>query len=373
MMLTPNPYQASRPVTEPKDLFGRKTEFELIYQMLLSGESVNVMGARRIGKSSFLRGVPHFEIQQRIFGKPVFDEQFVFAYVDMASQKTATPVQFLGRIASQLCKSGLEIANEITSYNSFETELEQYTNTGKRLILMLDEFDSVTQNKKFDIVFYDTLRYYQQQYFISYVVASSERVREVSKSTVAASPFFNIFRFLHLGLLREDEANDLICKDDSMLLYTHFVKLIAGCHPFFISQLCFYLFYFKNTATDAQTDDKIRSNAIVRFVEEAFDHFAYYWEHLTTDERGVLKKIVDGKKPAKDEIPELMDLEQKALIYQIDDGVYRVFSVAFEGFVKEIAFSDIKEELVQFFSKNTKSLLSIGKYCLDKAIELKKK
>jgi len=339
--------------------------------MLLSGESVNVMGARRIGKSSFLRVLPQPEIQQRIFGKPAFNEQFVFAYVDMESQKTATPAQFLGRVAKQLHKGGLDVSTDITSYDDFEAQLEGCADTGKRLILMLDEFDCVARNDKFDIVFYDTLRYYQQQYFVSYVVASSKRVKEVSKNTVAASPFFNIFRFLHLGLLRDDEANDLICKDDSMMLYMHFVKLIAGRHPFFISQLCFYLFYFKHTASDTQTDDDIHTSAVSRFVEEAFDHFAFYWEHLFTDERAVLKKIADGKKPAKDDMPELMDLEQKALI-QPDNGGYRVFSAAFEGFVKEVVFSEMKEDLTQFFSKNTKSLLSIGQYCVDKALELKK-
>jgi len=50
-----NPYQTSRPITDPQDFFGRDTEFHLMYQMLLSKESVNVMGARRIGKSSLLR------------------------------------------------------------------------------------------------------------------------------------------------------------------------------------------------------------------------------------------------------------------------------------------------------------------------------
>jgi hypothetical protein len=129
--------------------------------------------------------------------------------------------------------------------------------------------------------------------------------------------------------------------------------------------------YFKNSSTNTQNDDDVRSNAIARFVEEAFDHFAYYWEHLTTDERTVLKKIAGSKKTTKDDLPELMDLEQKALI-QSDNSEYRIFSTAFEGFVREVEFSEIKEELSQFLSKNTRPLLSIGKYCLDKAIELQK-
>ncbi len=87
MTLTENPYQASRPITDSDDLFGRKTEFELMYQMLLSSESVNVMGARWIGKSSFLRVLPQAEMQQRVFGKPAFDERYVFAYIDSDLQR----------------------------------------------------------------------------------------------------------------------------------------------------------------------------------------------------------------------------------------------------------------------------------------------
>jgi hypothetical protein len=152
------------------------------------------------------------------------------------------------------------------------------------------EFDSVAQNDQFDMVFYDTLRYYQQQYPVSYVVASTKQIRE---------------------------------------------------------------------------------KALYRFPEEAFDHFVYYWEHLTTEERAVLKKVAEGKKVNSDKKPELIDLEQKALIKQ-DNNKNVIFSSAFEGFVKKVEFSEVKEDLSRFFSKNTKSLVSIANYCIDKAIALKK-
>ena len=106
-------------------------------------------------------------------------------------------------------------------------------------------------------------------------------------------------------------------------------------------------------------------------MEEAFDHFVYYWEHLSTEERAVLKKIAKEKKPDQDDTPELIALEQKALITE-QQGRYAMFSSAFEGFVKEIEFSEMKEELAQFLSKNTKALVSITKYCVDKAVALKK-
>ena len=37
-MIQHNPYQTSRPVTEPEDFFGRKADLHLIYEMLRCGE-----------------------------------------------------------------------------------------------------------------------------------------------------------------------------------------------------------------------------------------------------------------------------------------------------------------------------------------------
>jgi hypothetical protein len=85
----------------------------------------------------------------------------------------------------------------------------------------------------------------------------------------------------------------------------------------------------------------------------------------------VLKKLANGKKPDKDETAELIDLEQKALIAR-DNGNYAIFSAAFEGFVKEIPFSKTGEKVGEYLGKNTKAIVSVVKYCLDKAVELKK-
>lgn len=366
-----NPYQSSRPVTEPEDLFGRKTEFELVYQMLLSGESINVMGPRRIGKSSFLKVLPKPEIQKQVLGKEIFDENYFFNYIDMESQKKVSPFDFLSKLTHQLKKTGLNINPNIQSYKDFEIIIEELTDQKKRLMILLDEFDCVAKNEQFDIQFFDMLRSYQQQYLISYVVASTERIKKVSKSAVTSSPFFNIFRFLRLGLLTKKEAENLICKDDSLSSHKHFVRLITGEHPFFISLLCFYIYYFKNT-DPGLTFEEINKKALVHFMEEAFDHFIYYWEHISAEERVVLKKIAGKKKTSKNEIPELVELEQKAFIKE-ENNIYSIFSYAFEGFINEIAFSKIKEDVTQFLSKNTKAIISIGKYCLDKAIELKKR
>jgi CRISPR/Cas system-associated endoribonuclease Cas2 len=172
-------------------------------------------------------------------------------------------------------------------------------------------------------------------------------------------------------LLNDDDTNDLICKDASLSVDVPFVKLIAGRHPFFISLLCFHLFDSQVYEPDTPTE-KRREHVVHHFLEEAFDHFVYYWEHLSNDERDVLKRVADGEKTNEGDAPELMSLEQKALFAE-QNGTYTIFSSAFEGFVKELEFSKVKENVTQFISKNTKAIVSIGKYCIDKAVEVLKK
>ncbi len=66
-----------------------------------------------------------------------------------------------------------------------------------------------------------------------------------------------------------------------------------------------------------------------------------------------------------------MPKTQKALLTE-HNGKDTIFSSAFEGFLKELEFSKVKEEVTQPIPKNTKAIVSIGKYCLDKAVEVLK-
>lgn len=363
-----NPYQASHPISDPNDFFGRKTECQLLYEMLLSGESVNITGPRRIGKSSLLKVLPTPEMQKNIFGEEVFKQYEAFASVNLQNAAQQTPFQVFSKIGEQLRANGLEI-NAPDSYANFEAMLKTFTEQKIRLIVLIDEFDAVTQNTEFNETFFNTLRAYQQDFLVSYFIASVKSVKEIADHIKNVSPFFNIFRYLPLSLLTEDATNDLICKDDSLAQFIGFVKLTAGRHPLFISQLCFYLFHFQHFEPFS-SDKEMLDTVLHRFLKEAIAHFEYYWEHLSTDERDVLKKLAQGKQPDGNDVADVIELEQKALIVR-NNGHAAIFSSAFEGFVKAVEFSETEEKVSQFFEKNKKAFWSIVQYCVDKAIELK--
>lgn len=85
----------------------------------------------------------------------------------------------------------------------------------------------------------------------------------------------------------------------------------------------------------------------------------------------MLKKIADKKRIEDDEYILLEYLEKKALIRH-EKGEYKIFSYSYEGFVREMIFSKIKENFKKYFSNNKKTLISIGKYCIEELIKLKK-
>lgn len=369
-MVRSNPYQASRPITDPNDFFGRKTECQLLYQMLLSGESANITGPRRIGKSSLLKVLPTPEMQKTVFHEEVFRQNVAFAALNLQNAALQTPFQLFEKIGEDIHAFDAAISITGSSYADFESLLNIFSEQNKRLILLIDEFDAVKQSVAFDLMFYNTLRAYQQDFPVSYVVVSVESVKEIAASIENASPFFNIFRYVPLSLLTEDAANDLICKDAALAQFAGFVKLTAGYHPLFITQLCFYLFHFQHVEP-LSSDQEMLHTVLSRFLKEAIVHFEYYWEHLSTDERSLLKKLAGKKQPDDSERADVMELEQKALILR-ENGHVRIFSSAFEGFIKAIEFSESGEKVSQYFEKNKKAFWSIVQYCVDKAVELKK-
>ena len=370
MINKPNPYQTSLPIATPEDFFGRMTELQLAYEMLISGESVNIVGPRRIGKSSLLKVLPIPEMQQKLIGEKLFQENIVAISMNLQDATQQTPFQFLSAIAEQMPLGDENITTEILAYADFKNLLNILKAKNFRLLLLIDEFDEVTHNSQFDLTFFNTLRAYQQQYSLMYVAASVKSVKEIADRVENASPFFNIFRYVPLSLLTEDAANDLICKDAALAQFAGFVKLIAGYHPLFITQLCFYLFHFQHVEP-LPSDKEMLQTVLYRFLKEAIVHFEYYWEHLSTDERGLLKKLAGKKQPDESERADVMELEQKALILR-ENGHVRIFSSAFEGFVKAIEFSESGEKVAQYFEKNKKAFWSIVQYCVDKAVELKK-
>ena len=85
-----------------------------------------------------------------------------------------------------------------------------------RLVLLLDEFETVTTNANFSLEFFSFLRYLANHYNVAYLTSSERDLQQLCHTKeISDSPFFNIFSTLPLTVFKPDEAEALIREPSS--------------------------------------------------------------------------------------------------------------------------------------------------------------
>ncbi|MEH1769653.1 ATP-binding protein [Nostoc sp.] len=143
-----NPYIIGTPIEIPEKLFGRETIFEDIKDSLQQDAQVILLnGQRRIGKSSVLKNIPLV----------VSKDELLFVHCDLQAHSHAS----LGEILYAIFREIFKVINLDTSnldiLLSIDVDIRRIINNkllpivynaleNRKLILLLDEFDVVTQN-----------------------------------------------------------------------------------------------------------------------------------------------------------------------------------------------------------------------------------
>jgi hypothetical protein len=103
-------------------------------------------------------------------------------------------------------------------YTSREKTLDELKNVihelhdaGRRIIILMDEFEVITRNPRFEGQFFALLRALANTYNVAYVTSSQEDLQKMCHTAdIADSPFFNIFSNLILRPFSREEALELI-------------------------------------------------------------------------------------------------------------------------------------------------------------------
>jgi hypothetical protein len=224
--------------------FGRTKEIYKILSALRSSEkpaSFNLIGENGIGKSSLLNQV----------------------HQSLAQEPELISIQFLpqnwGRYSAdsffkQLHYSiaaALKIAIE-NNENSIYTNLCNFIgylgeNTDYRIVLLIDDFEKMAGNLKFNPSFFNQLRNLAitNEYRFGLVISSCRELKELCLSQkLDETNFWSIFTHHEvLGLLVESDAKNLLLKPLEQTLVRQFknpdklwsqVKTLTGCHPLLI-------------------------------------------------------------------------------------------------------------------------------------------
>ncbi len=306
-----NPFIYDRPVADPAHFLGREVEVRRVFSRLGNMESSAIVGEKCIGKSSFLRLIAYPGMPKK-FG---ISEKYMFIYIDLEQcSKQISPLYFQWMVLAKI-NEFIDSENDSRRFNlgewsennllemlpkkkplldRFYTEqfgsfLDTIGEAGWRIVLLLDGFETVTNNRKFDVYFFGYLRSLAINHNLALITSSNRELVELCYSKeVAGSPFFNIFSNIDLGLFTREEAGQLIEKrlaageqvdfnpaERDLLIH------LSGGHPFFLQLSCHHLY---NAYLEGLSESERRSYVFQRMRRESEPIFLDCWEHLSCDQ-----------------------------------------------------------------------------------------
>jgi hypothetical protein len=276
-------------------------------------------------------------------------ERALFVFVDCEGfgsfQSADLYRYFQHEIASRLGEAYAEflstsVTDPGTAYLSLVRLVHQVRREGWQLILMLDEFERLTANHNLDVDFFGGLRSLAITHGVVFVTASKVPLDQLSideRDTLLSANFFNIFRIVQLNLFGESDSRDLIddgfqqCGVSPSPEVLDWILQAGGGHPFFL-QIAGDCTYQAIVEKEFQITGLAPDSLSTCFMRQARDHFRYYWEQLSSQERYMLA-ILSWSQQQRLYQSALLRLQDQCLIVRADDG-YRPFSSQFERFIE---------------------------------------
>jgi hypothetical protein len=288
-----NPYQYTTAVRTCEMFFGRIHILRQIYSAIDSKQSVSLVGSRRIGKSSILNCMLLTEIQMRF----EFDfSRYIFVYLNMAEFRFSNCRSFFQQVSKQILDEARKVMEDLEMEPEGEQEdfaelLSEIKARRFHLVLLMDSFDNLARNEKFDADFFSFLR--SQWNKVSYVTASREQLSKVCHQQIQDSPFWNIFSQCPVGMLSPEEAFQMVTEPAARVGLpftegeTHWLLTNAGNHPFFLHSACRILFDQK--CAQNVTAVNLRSQE-QKVYDSLLDDFEAVWRHLEQKQQEMLKQ-----------------------------------------------------------------------------------
>jgi len=254
-----NPFTYGNPISDPARFVGRAREVDQIVARLRNREfeSTSIVGDRRVGKTSLLLHLSHPQVGER---HGLADGSYAFVYEDLQLvDRSVTPTRPWQRLLRKMARqcgdpqvsSTLVEACRVEPIDTFllDEVFDALGGRRQRVVLLLDEFEHITQNENFGVDFFYGLRSLAIHHGLALVTSSRRELVELCHSdTIRSSPFFNIFAQVPVRLLGRDEAlfffttslsgtNVVFRPEETALALS-----VAGTHPFFLQAACHFLF-----------------------------------------------------------------------------------------------------------------------------------
>jgi hypothetical protein len=334
-MITDNPFYHRGAIRRAEEFHGREAEANQVLGLLRNSQSVSIIGARRIGKSSLLLHLCRPPVRQAFNLAP---PQALFVPVDCQELGGSPPEEVYEALLTSLLDAaegaGVSVG-QVTrpgTYRSLDRALHAVHQAGVGVVVLLDEFELLAANERLTPYFFARLRGLTTKYGLAYITASQRPLFAITADEqILSSPFFNIFVTLSLGLFSEEEARQLLLKRlegtgvDFKAELGNYLLFLVGPHPFFLHIAGYYA--YQALAQDNSLNSSADFSCLDSAIEmEADSHLSYLWNNLAPDEQYALA-ILNGP------VDCLRHLEQQCLIQQVD-GSYHYTSEILRRFVR---------------------------------------
>jgi len=229
-----NPFVWRSGVADPSAFFNRRREQSMLQDFLYNRQNCQIVGPRRIGKSSLLRQIEHMA--------PQWDRRIVLAYIDLQAPQCYTLAGWL-----KLVSRRLRLDEPIEDLSGLAECIERLLSEGRQPVLCLDEFgELILRAAEFTRDFLMTLRACGQL-GMSIITASQRPLHELTEGNDhEASPFYNTFPLLRLGRFSPEDAASYVAlhrpgvppfNEDERLL----ILEAARNHPLGLQVACFHV------------------------------------------------------------------------------------------------------------------------------------
>ncbi|MBN1936704.1 MAG: serine/threonine protein kinase [Anaerolineae bacterium] len=335
-----NPFFSRQRITDLNLFCGRRREIEELYSAVITRQCRSIVGERKMGKSSLLTAIAQPAMMRRFGLDP---DRYLVLYLDMEGMSSATRDDFWFEVVDRLSvalpagwlrqSAGQLLDDNAIRFMAVRRLLRRVRDENLNLALMLDEFEGLASNERFEPDFYGELRSLAGEMGVVYITASKRGLYELTyqHSSTLSSPFFNIFSEMPLGLMPDADARALLQQlsslgDGSAFCEQEIAKALAlaGPHPFFCQIAGHYFYELPNRGQGHS--EAVYDQAVRRYDAEAEDHYRYLWAQLSDDEQQALLF------PAQAAGSMRKALAIKALLREVD-GAWVPFGGAFAEFL----------------------------------------
>jgi hypothetical protein len=334
-MSVDNPFYHRGAIRQVEDFFNRAAEINQILGLLRNGQSVSLIGPRRIGKSSLLIHLTRPEVRAEMQMAP---PQALFVLIDCQEFGGSPPEELYEALLDGLMDAAEDAGIDVKAtpgpgtYRALDRILHQISKSNVSVVVLLDEFELLAANEHLTPYFFARLRGLTTKYGLAFITASQRPLFAITaEEEILSSPFFNIFVTLPLGLFVPESARALLQQRLSKTTtqfteaVTDYLIFLVGPHPFFLHIAAYHAYQALTQDNPLATAEEL-AQLDGPIEMEAGSHLGYLWQNLSAEEQYTLA-IADGP------IDSMRLLEQQCLLANADDG-YQYTSEILRRFVR---------------------------------------